>query len=95
MKHLSFISFPSNTECFCDICPQAKKTKSPFPLNEIKSKRAFELIHVDIWVPYKVTTHNGFKYFLTVVDDFSGGTWTFLLSTKSNAFGVLIFFSYD
>ncbi|XP_070049496.1 uncharacterized protein [Nicotiana tomentosiformis] len=36
-----------------------------------------------------VLTYNGYKYFLTIVDDYSRVTWTFLLSTKSNAFGVL------
>ncbi|XP_070019925.1 uncharacterized protein [Nicotiana sylvestris] len=35
------------------------------------------------------TTYNGFKYFLTIVDDYSRGTWTFLLSSKSNAFSAL------
>uniref|UniRef100_A0A1S4A6F0 Uncharacterized protein n=1 Tax=Nicotiana tabacum TaxID=4097 RepID=A0A1S4A6F0_TOBAC len=36
-----------------------------------------------------VPTYNGFKYFLTIVDGFSRGTWTFLLSTKGNVFAVL------
>lgn len=48
-----------------------------------------ELIHIDTWGPYKTATYDGFKYFLTIVDDFSKGTWTYLLSTKSNIFSVL------
>ncbi|XP_075077902.1 uncharacterized protein LOC142164245 [Nicotiana tabacum] len=39
--------------------------------------------------PYKIPTHDGYKYFLTIVDDYSRGTWTYLLRTKSNAFPVL------
>lgn len=39
--------------------------------------------------PYKVPTYNGFKYFLIIVDAYNRGTWTFLLSTKSNAFDAL------
>ncbi|XP_070021748.1 uncharacterized protein [Nicotiana sylvestris] len=35
------------------------------------------------------STYNGFKYFLTIVDDYSRGTWIFLLSAKSNAFPML------
>ncbi|XP_075095218.1 uncharacterized protein LOC142173512 [Nicotiana tabacum] len=50
---------------------------------------AFELIHVDVWGPYKESTYNGFKYFLTVVDDYSRVVWTFFMSTKSNVFGLL------
>ncbi|XP_070040605.1 uncharacterized protein [Nicotiana tomentosiformis] len=41
------------------------------------------------WGPYNTTTSDGYKYFLTIVDDYSRGTWTYLLSTKSNAFPVL------
>jgi len=89
MKHLSFISLPFNFDCFCQICPKARQTRIPFPLSQIKSTRAFELIHVDVWGPYKESTYNGFKYFLTVVDDYSRAVWTFLMSTKSNAFGLL------
>jgi len=44
---------------------------------------------VDTWGPYKHATNHGFKYFLTIVDDFSRGTWTYLLSSKSNAFTIL------
>lgn len=38
---------------------------------------------------YRSSTYNGFKYFVTIVDDYSRGVWTFLLSSKSNAFPVL------
>lgn len=44
---------------------------------------------MDTWGLYKTPTHNGFKYFLTIVDDFSRETWTFLLSTKANVFTIL------
>ncbi|XP_070006434.1 uncharacterized protein LOC142162157 [Nicotiana tabacum] len=89
MKNLSFVSLSSNSDCLCDICPKARQTRIPFSLSQNKSKRAFELIHVDTWGPYKEPTYNGFKYFLTSVDDFSRRTWIFLLSTKSNAFTIL------
>lgn len=36
------------------------------------------------WVQYYVSTHNHYKYFLTLVEDFSRSTWTQLLSCKSN-----------
>ena len=29
---------------------------------------AFELIHVDLWVPFFVPTAEGFKFFITIVD---------------------------
>ncbi|GAA0143530.1 hypothetical protein LIER_04196 [Lithospermum erythrorhizon] len=38
--------------------------------------------------PYSTSTYDGYRYFLTIVDDHSKITWTHLLSTKSNAFPV-------
>lgn len=52
------------------------QTKLLFPINIIKIKMIFELIHIDTWGPHKNTTYNGFKYFLTIVDDYSKATWT-------------------
>jgi len=49
----------------------------------------FELLHIDIWGPYRVANYDGFKLFLSIVDDFSRATWVFLLSRKSNAFSML------
>ncbi|XP_070010455.1 uncharacterized protein [Nicotiana sylvestris] len=91
MKKISGVSVPS---CFTHstpylICPMARKSKLLFPSNSISTKKIFELIHVDIWGPYKDPTYDGYKYFLTIVDDYSRGTWTYLLSNKSNAFIVL------
>ncbi|XP_019244321.1 PREDICTED: uncharacterized protein LOC109224189 [Nicotiana attenuata] len=89
MKHLHFFHCGSNFDFICDICPKAKQTRIPFPISNIKTKHVFDLIHVDTWGPYKSSTYNGFKYFLTIVDDYSRGTWTFLSSAKSNAFPML------
>lgn len=54
-----------------------------------KSLSIFQLIHLDIWGPFKVPTHNGERYFLTIVDDFSRGTWAFLMHSKLDTFAVL------
>lgn len=42
----------------------------------------FDLIHVDIWGPYRTSTISGAKYFLTVVDDFSRVVWVYLMRDK-------------
>ena len=47
------------------------------------SKSPFDLIHYDIWGPFHTTRVKGFKYFLTIVDDHSRVTWTYLLHAKS------------
>ena len=47
------------------------------------------MIHVDIWGPYPHSTHDGARYFLTIVDDCSRATWVHLMAHKSNAFPLL------
>ncbi|KAL2921067.1 Retrovirus-related Pol polyprotein from transposon RE1 [Bienertia sinuspersici] len=69
----------------CQICPAAKQTRLPFPHSSIKSTSPFQLIHVDVWGPYGVSTHNHCKLFLTIVDDFTRHTWVHLLKFKSDA----------
>ncbi|GAA0155832.1 transmembrane signal receptor [Lithospermum erythrorhizon] len=81
-------SFKTNGYVF-QICPKARQSITHFPSSNTSSIAIFYLIHVDRWGPYKDTTHNGFKYFLTIVNDFSRMTWTHLLATKANAFTIL------
>lgn len=38
---------------------------------------------MDVWGSYKHITHDGFKYFITIVDDYNRHTWVHLLSHKS------------
>ncbi|XP_019260764.1 PREDICTED: uncharacterized protein LOC109238744 [Nicotiana attenuata] len=82
--------FPTNTTDIstridlCTTCPCAKQTRQSFPISSIKTVARFELVHMDVWGPYKIPTVNGNKFFLTVVDDFSRKTWIFLLKLKSD-----------
>ena len=75
----------SNKQPFtCTICPMARQTRMPFPESVTATSSIFELLHVDLWGPYNVQTHDGYHYFLTMVDDYSRVTWTQLLRCKSN-----------
>ncbi|KAJ0866536.1 putative RNA-directed DNA polymerase [Helianthus annuus] len=70
----------------CDICHRAKQVRVPFPLSEHKSKSVCDLIHLDVWGPYRVTSYDGYKYFLTIVDDFSRAVWCYFLTNKTEVF---------
>ncbi|GKB21608.1 retrovirus-related pol polyprotein from transposon TNT 1-94, partial [Tanacetum coccineum] len=73
----------------CLSCPMAKFTKLPYSSSVSHSTCIFELIHIDIRGPYKVPTNGKFSYFLAIVDDYSRGTWVYLLEQKSDAFDAL------
>uniref|UniRef100_A0A803M4N9 Integrase catalytic domain-containing protein n=1 Tax=Chenopodium quinoa TaxID=63459 RepID=A0A803M4N9_CHEQI len=57
--------------------------KHPFPISSSHASCAFELIHVDLWGPYRHSTLSGAHYFLTILDDFSRVTWTHLVHNKT------------
>lgn len=67
----------------CDVCHRAKQTREPFPLSDHKTESIGDLIHCDVWGPYRVVSKEGFKYFLTIVDDFSRAVWVYLLKSKT------------
>lgn len=93
LKHLHSITGDiADFDGKCDVCFQSKQTKLSFPISVIKSVRCFELVHLDVWGPYKEPTHDGCQYFLTVVDDFSRATWIFLMRHKSEATSYIKYF---
>nr|GEZ99840.1 ribonuclease H-like domain-containing protein [Tanacetum cinerariifolium] len=61
----------STSDHLCDTCNEAKQTRETFSLSNHKSTKIRELMHLDVWGPYKITSRDGFKYFLTIVDDYS------------------------
>ncbi|PWA93616.1 hypothetical protein CTI12_AA069020 [Artemisia annua] len=78
-------SFSCNSNFHCTICPLAKHHSLPFNESLSYANSLFELIHIDVWGPYRHTTINKCKYFLTIVDDHSRATWTYLMPSKQHA----------
>lgn len=69
----------------CDVCIRAKQTRMCFPDSSNNAKEFFDLIHCDLWGPYRTTAFCGSRYFLTIVDDHSRAVWLYLLSDKTMA----------
>ncbi|XP_048609075.1 uncharacterized protein LOC106356373 isoform X1 [Brassica napus] len=67
----------------CDICLRVKQTRQIFPESLSNAKESFDLIHCDLWGPYRTTAFCGSRYFLTIVDDFSRAVWLYLLPGKT------------
>ena len=66
----------------CDICHLSKQVRNPFANSESCSSNVFDLVHMDLWGPYRIKTHGSCSYFLTIVDDMSRAAWVFLLPDK-------------
>ena len=83
-------TFHSNKNCV--LCPIAKQKRLPFPSFNHIWNNAFNLIHCDVWGPFAKLTHDGFKYFLTIVDDATRSTWVYLMKSKVDTRPLLISF---
>ncbi|XP_074300576.1 uncharacterized protein LOC141631855 [Silene latifolia] len=65
----------ADLEHACDICHFAKQSRNSFHLNNSKASAIFDLIHCDLWGPYRTLSSCGAKYFLTLADDSSRAVW--------------------
>nr|GEX30398.1 cysteine-rich RLK (receptor-like protein kinase) 8 [Tanacetum cinerariifolium] len=94
LKHIPCVSVTKANAKLdsCMSCPMAKFAKLPYALSDSHALEPFNLIHIDMWGPYKVATNGKYRYFLTIVDDFSRVTWIYLLVQKSDACSVLVAF---
>ena len=68
----------------CDVCLRAKQTRQCFPDSSNNAKEVFDLIHCDLWGPYRTTAFCGSRYFLTIVDDYSRAVWLYFLPDKTH-----------
>lgn len=71
-----------NKELICDCCNFAKQKRLPFHSSNSISDACFDLLHMDIWGPYRVATTNGHWYFLTILDDHSRAVCVHLMRSK-------------
>ncbi|RVW89607.1 Retrovirus-related Pol polyprotein from transposon RE2 [Vitis vinifera] len=64
--------FPLCRRLACESCQLGKHTRISFPkrLNK-RAKSPFELVHTDVWCPYRTASTLGFQYFVTFIDDYS------------------------
>lgn len=72
----------------CHFCHLSKQKRIPFVSRNHLCSKPLELIHIDTWGPFAVPTVDGYKYFLTIVDDYSRATWVYLMKQKSDVLHV-------
>jgi len=59
---------------------------NPFPISHSRGSRPLQLIHSDVHGPVKVSTHQGYCYWVSFIDDFSCFKAVYLLKQKSETF---------
>ena len=80
----SDVSFSISNFPMCSVCPIAKQKRLPFSNENHVCSLVFDLIYCDIWGPFSILSLDGFKYFLTIIDDCNRCTWVYLMKFKSD-----------
>ena len=70
----------------------AKQKRLPFVSYNNLSAKSFDLIHIDIWGAFHISTIAGHKFFLTIADDCTRATWIYLLRAKSDVLTIFLDF---
>ncbi|KAJ4790150.1 polyprotein [Rhynchospora pubera] len=73
----------ANKMDMCHDCCVSKAHRLPFSLSTSVTNAPLELIHSDVWGPSPVLSHNGFKYYIVFIDDFSKFSWVYFMQSKS------------
>ncbi|PKU63244.1 Retrovirus-related Pol polyprotein from transposon TNT 1-94 [Dendrobium catenatum] len=76
----------------CTTCQLAKSKQLYFPTSVTTTTKPFELVHSDVWGPSHTTSIQGYRYFVTFIDDYSRFCWVFPLTQKSEFFHVFVNF---
>lgn len=86
------LNFGNDNISPCDVCHKAKQSRTPFPVSVHKSVELGGLVHLDVWGPYRVTSHDGFRSFLTIVDDYTRAVWVYFLKSKDEVYESFVSF---
>lgn len=83
LEENNFAVIKNNKSSVCSACQQAKAHQLPFTLSSHVSSSPLELVHTDVWGPARVSV-NGYRYYLSIVDDYSRFVWIYFLKNKSD-----------
>ncbi|GKA52233.1 putative ribonuclease H-like domain-containing protein [Tanacetum coccineum] len=82
VRGLPKLKFEKDHLCFA--CAMGKSKKKPHkPKSEDTNQEKLYLLHMDLCGPMRVTSINGKKYILVIVDDYSRFTWVKFLRTDN------------
>ncbi|GBL95365.1 Retrovirus-related Pol polyprotein from transposon TNT 1-94 [Araneus ventricosus] len=73
----------------CETCDISKITRKTHPNIDInQGSEILELLHADLCDPIQPDSYGGAKYFMVLVDDFSGMYFTYFLKNKNEVFDI-------
>ncbi|GBN69512.1 Retrovirus-related Pol polyprotein from transposon TNT 1-94, partial [Araneus ventricosus] len=89
LKMKDYIDIDDVNDFKCETCDISKITRKTHPNIDVnQSSEILELIHADLCGPIQPESYGGAKYFMVLVDDFSGMYFTYFLKNKNEVFDI-------
>ncbi|KAI5312002.1 hypothetical protein L3X38_041175 [Prunus dulcis] len=82
----------SNLNPLCSACLQGKMHRLPFPVRHNRSEIPFHTVHSDVWGPSHYKSVEGYRYFVSFLDECTGYLWVYPLFNKSEVFSKFLQF---
>ncbi|KAI5323882.1 hypothetical protein L3X38_032955 [Prunus dulcis] len=93
LLHHSQVPFSSDkVQSVCHHCLEGKLAKLPFHYPTVKSVKPLEVIHSDVWGPSPTISVEGFKYYVSFVDECTRFTWLFPMINKAEVYSIFVHF---
>ncbi|KAI5327629.1 hypothetical protein L3X38_027025 [Prunus dulcis] len=83
---------PDSVSALCSACLFGKMHRLPFPSEHVRSKIAFQRIYSDVWGPSRNKSIDGYRYYVSFVDECTGFLWLYPLLNKSGVFEIFLKF---
>ncbi len=80
------VSSKNQPDPICEACLAGKMTSGPFPSSDSISEHPLELVHSDLHGPLPVASPEGYRYWMTFIDDCTKLQAVMYLRRKSDAF---------
>lgn len=77
-----YCSIPKNF--VCTACQLGKSHRLSFPVSSTVCTKPLQITHANLWSPSPIQSSNGFKYYVSFIDQFSHFTWLYLLKSKTD-----------
>ncbi|KAI3513141.1 hypothetical protein L1887_20467 [Cichorium endivia] len=79
-------SFDLGSDDVCESCLLGKMTKKPFKGSFERGEGLLDIIHTDVCGPFRTTTKDGTRFYVTFTDDYSRYGYIYLIKNKSDTF---------
>lgn len=70
----------------CEGCQFGEQTKNVFPHDKNVSKRALDVVHLDVWGLTKMASMGGCHYYVSFIDYHIRKVWMYFMKEKSEVF---------